>query len=1007
MNNLYKYLLKLLLLLLASTASAQIKKGIGDIVTTEKKNTGITHALIIGVSKYKEESINLTYADKDAILFRDFLIKSGTVKKENIFSLMNQEATGVAINTSIESLAQKSKPNDTVFIYFSGHGDVQTNPKTKKSTGYLLGHNANANRVYKGNGGFLELSYLQKLIDAMALKNVKVNLILDACHSSHIINEEGAKSLSTIAAGSFKNTIKYLSCLDTEKSYEDKVIGQGYFTFYLIKGLMGMADNQPKDNKITYNELSQYLMMEVYNASNERQSPRIEFHSPFSVVQYVKPEFLEVAIKSSRATQIAQYITAAKGIKTESYGSLKLSLKEKKFITLVNKHFLNKKDGLNKVYKLFENGTYKTQLGNEQQKIFKNKLADALSKYPQDAVNNIFLGTLNLPKANYFREAAIECNKLIKLLDTGSYMYNIYKIYDKYLQAYAILREKNYKLYNYADSLLNEAIKLQPEAAFIKHGLGLVAEYREQYTEAEDYYRQAIDLVPTWVFPRNSLGNVLRDQGKYLEAIKVLGEVMKMNPKFSWSYNNLGNIYFDMGNYSIAENYYLKAIELNPKEGSIPLGNLGVMYKDRGNFREAEKYINKAIAVDKNNVEALILLGDLYSSGGSTNSDLALKSLNKAIKIEPYYSATYTALANFYKDNNVNENDVLKADSLYAIATKNNPYDTWAHAGRGWNIIDKDTLKAIEYFKNNLKFSPNQPSTYYYLGAAHEYLKDTVSAIKYQLKAISINPYYYDPYTELVNIYIKQKDTSKAINILSNGKEYLKQNPQYYYDLGNLYFSINQDSTALKHYNTALNVDTAFAKANSAIAYLALQNGNTNIAVKQIKKAIENNPPSYNLKDFEANYLAHLDKLIVQNKLNEVLNDINIFNKTFTTRKATNYHEALTFYLKGELELSKNLIAKAIKNNNYDLDRYIELNAWILLDQGKYELAKKEFERLSSNEFHQLFTLLLSTWLNNDSTKIDIQKLEILNAQWKTDVQNLENLSQKSRELVKRFIINH
>ncbi len=52
-----------------------------------------TFAMIMGISKYKYVR-PLTYADKDAEMFRDYLKSpaGGKVKEDNIFTLLNEQA---------------------------------------------------------------------------------------------------------------------------------------------------------------------------------------------------------------------------------------------------------------------------------------------------------------------------------------------------------------------------------------------------------------------------------------------------------------------------------------------------------------------------------------------------------------------------------------------------------------------------------------------------------------------------------------------------------------------------------------------------------------------------------------------------------------------------------------------------------------------------------------------------------------------------------------------------
>src|SRR5215813_13236886 len=86
-----------------------------------------TFAMIMGISKYKYVK-PLTYADKDAEMFRDFLKSpaGGRIPDDNIYCLLNEEALLANFyQKGFQWLKAKSlRKGDRLFIYLSGHGDA-------------------------------------------------------------------------------------------------------------------------------------------------------------------------------------------------------------------------------------------------------------------------------------------------------------------------------------------------------------------------------------------------------------------------------------------------------------------------------------------------------------------------------------------------------------------------------------------------------------------------------------------------------------------------------------------------------------------------------------------------------------------------------------------------------------------------------------------------------------------------------------------------------------------
>ena len=78
------------------------------------------HALLIGIGIYKNRS--LEGPPHDVAALARVLEAQYSFKKENIRTLINQEAVKYRILNEIERLTQRTHVGDRIFIYFSGHG---------------------------------------------------------------------------------------------------------------------------------------------------------------------------------------------------------------------------------------------------------------------------------------------------------------------------------------------------------------------------------------------------------------------------------------------------------------------------------------------------------------------------------------------------------------------------------------------------------------------------------------------------------------------------------------------------------------------------------------------------------------------------------------------------------------------------------------------------------------------------------------------------------------------
>jgi tetratricopeptide (TPR) repeat protein len=236
-----------------------------------KSVTGETYALIMGVSEYKNAKIpDLKYADRDALVFEKFLLSSG-ISASNVFTLLNEQATFSAFWSTLHLLSVKMKVGDRIFLYFSGHGDVENETIVKDA--YLLPYDA-PEVVYTMGG--IGVVYLKSWIATFSSKGIQPILIVDACRSGNLIGgREGIEATANILKDKWQDEVKIVSCQPGELSLEGEQWGggRGLFSYELINGLCGGADKN-LDGLISLRELNLFLLQTVpEKAGFSKQNP--------------------------------------------------------------------------------------------------------------------------------------------------------------------------------------------------------------------------------------------------------------------------------------------------------------------------------------------------------------------------------------------------------------------------------------------------------------------------------------------------------------------------------------------------------------------------------------------------------------------------------------------------------------------------------------------------------------------------------------------------------------
>jgi uncharacterized caspase-like protein len=238
-------------------------------------------AIVIGVSKYKHESLNLRYADRDAEEFYKLLLSpvGGNFKSNHVVKLTNQEATTANVTRALRSFLKKPGRDDLVIIYCACHG---TTDFDRPENVYLLTHDVDPNDIA---GTALPMREIDLSLRENLLSE-RVVIFADTCHSAAIGGGIGRRSIGDNTAlvnryleevSIARGGIALLTSAEAnEVSFEDTRWGGGHgvFTHYLLRGMMGEADlNQ--NGFVTVGELFEYVRAKVQEATEHRQHPAI------------------------------------------------------------------------------------------------------------------------------------------------------------------------------------------------------------------------------------------------------------------------------------------------------------------------------------------------------------------------------------------------------------------------------------------------------------------------------------------------------------------------------------------------------------------------------------------------------------------------------------------------------------------------------------------------------------------------------------------------------------
>lgn len=745
-----KYVLFSILILAFSPIYAQ-QKGLSPLPEKNINQEGSIYALIVGISDYQDPAINdLQFADKDAQAFESFLRRTtGLMEDDHIKLLINQNATMAQFAVQLDWLMENATENDRVYIYFSGHGDVEK--KTLTQPGYLLCWDA-PSKVYMA-GGALALPMFQDVISTLSTQNkAKVIVILDACRSGHL---SGNKVGGTYITGSnlakqFSNEIKILSCQPDEFSIEGTQwgSGRGAFSYHLINGLYGFAD-QDNNQNISLYEIGRYLENKVpAEVAPISQFPMVVGNRN-TIVATINPELFQ-SLKKDKNKELSElsYIqtkSLEENILANTDSITKILYSD--FLNALNENrLIEPESNCAKMYfdKLIINQEL-TQLHSAMRRNFAAKLLDETQQY----MNALIKANVKIIECQGFRKfipRSANITLAAELLGPNHYLYPHLMARQNLCKAIEYYFQRNKQSIDTALHFLHKSFALDSSLP-ITHLFMERAYLKLDKLDSALYYMNICnEAIPDWIIPFTTLAEVLLphpehdsivglaldkayridsthphisqymawkmlNQNNKAEALKYMRSYKENGGEtYACWYGVLGSIYQQFqDSLSLAENAFLNAISLDSTHPVFNF-NLGVVYMGMARWEEAEQYFLKASRMDPARTQYLMYLGEVYMN---------LKRFAEAEKyIDISFSYTKDTSDHVLQLLNLNMiyNNVQKVDSLISELEKSAGYKTMTLIKKGqWAIQNLNYKAALELFLNIIATKPNNRLSNIYL----------------------------------------------------------------------------------------------------------------------------------------------------------------------------------------------------------------------------------------------------------------------------------------------------
>jgi tetratricopeptide (TPR) repeat protein/uncharacterized caspase-like protein len=644
------------------------------------------YALVIGVGKYQklDPGDYLKFAESDAEAVYRVLIspQGGAFESNNVRKLIGLQATLQNVQAALEQwLPSVAKESDRVVVYFAGHGFVVG------GRGYLAPWDVDPSKP--GETGYA-MDALGNVLGGRVKAKWKV-LLVDSCHSGKITpgSDNGAvdERVSQLPTGFMTLT----ATRERESSFEDPKLSTGFgvFSYFLVQGLQGAADNSPCDGVITADELINYVRSQVTNyvrARGQYQTPTERGDFDNNMVLGANPACVNPSASPAAVSQGSIVIEVnMDGVNVYLDDKLIGAAARDKPLTL---------PGL-------AAGAHTVQ-GTRQGYEPDTKQVMVIPGQSQSV-------KLRIQYRRSYKPAAID------LVDQGEKL--LFKTNSSLnpLSVYAPIRQTQDDIRK-ARRLFEQALGVDPKYPKAAYNLALACQLLSDSRAMLEAFRRAVGIDTSYVEARVQYAGALIEEGDPDEAIRQLTEVLRLEPNNDLAYSHMSRAYLD-------KEVWDRAIES----------------------------ADKAIALSPTNHQAYLWRADALRRKAAGEKDFGRRRATYGQAVEDYH--TFVSLTNFsspsyeklaYYFVGFGLGGRAHADRKISYSYQRN----LAYMG----LCECETklehfLRASDYCRSAIKYDPQEPLAYFLLGNVYRDLFNTdnrrdylISARANYAKMIQINP---------------------------------------------------------------------------------------------------------------------------------------------------------------------------------------------------------------------------------------------------------------------------
>lgn len=300
----------------------------------------------------------------------------------------------------------------------------------------------------------------------------------------------------------------------------------------------------------------------------------------------------------------------------------------------------------------------------------------------------------------------------------------------------------------------------------------------------------------------NCIGNEYLNLDEVYSALIAFRKALKFNPENDYSFYSIIQCFEDIHNPDECIDFLQDFIDDNPYS-EVAWLQLGMLYNHKKMYKEAINALDYVIAINPSSIAGYANKALSYEE--LKNFNKAIEALEETLEFDDSPAVTYFKIGELYEKLEKPQ----KALKAYHIAIKEDPQldKAWAKSAA---LYDKmGNLDEAEYYiQRAIELSDDNSE--YYTNSVYYFLKQMKfeEAVRSLAKLVELKPLVFNTWFAYVETLIAIGEYEQAIEILLIGALKNFNRAEFFYQLSNVYYLIDEEQLGNEALRNALNMDS-------------------------------------------------------------------------------------------------------------------------------------------------------------------------------------------------------